>query len=81
MSGLYGPFASTIGLLAYVSIMVQIFVMATEVNVVRARNLWPRALTPALGEPDLRAIELTMHREALAERPDTTTPADTSVEG
>ena len=66
MSGVYGPFASTIGLLAYVSLTVQTFVIATEVSVVRARRLWPRALTSDLGEPDLRAIELTMGREALA---------------
>ena len=36
MSGLYGPFASTIGLLAYVSVIVQVFVIGTEVNVVSA---------------------------------------------
>ena len=66
MSGVYGPFASTIGLLAYVSLTVQIFVVATEVSVVRARRLWPRTLTADLAEPDLRAIELTMGREALA---------------
>jgi membrane protein len=66
MSGVYGPFASTIGLLAYVSLTVQTFVVATEVSVVRARRLWPRTLISDLGEPDLRAIELTMAREALA---------------
>jgi uncharacterized BrkB/YihY/UPF0761 family membrane protein len=67
MSGLYGPFASTIGLLAYVSLIVQVFVLGTEVNVVRARRLWPRAVrTDELGESDWRAIELTMEREALS---------------
>ena len=65
MTGVYGPFAATIGLLAYVSLMVQIFVLATEVNVVRARSLWPRAMTDELGPADLRAIDLTMRREAL----------------
>ena len=54
MSGVYGPFASTIGLLAYVSLTVQIFVVATEVSIVRPRRLWPRALTSDLAEPDLR---------------------------
>jgi uncharacterized BrkB/YihY/UPF0761 family membrane protein len=67
MTGVYGPFAATIGLLAYVSLMVQIFVLATEVNVVRMRSLWPRAMTADLGPADHRAIELTMHREALSE--------------
>ena len=40
-------------------------VFATEVNVVRSKRLWPRALTDELGEPDLRAIALSMQREAL----------------
>ena len=65
MTNVFGPFASTIGLLAYVSLLIQIFVFATEVNVVRSKRLWPRALTEHLGEPDLRAIELSMGREAL----------------
>ena len=39
MSGVYGPFASTIGLLAYVSLLVQVFVVGTEISVVRARRL------------------------------------------
>lgn len=66
MSGLYGPFASTIGLLAYVSVMVQVFVIGTEVNVVSAMRLWPRTMTETLHPPDHRAIQLTMSREALA---------------
>ena len=65
MTGLYGPFATTIGLLAYVSVLVQIFVFGTVVNVVRAKRLWPRAMRPELGPADHRAIELTMQREAL----------------
>jgi uncharacterized BrkB/YihY/UPF0761 family membrane protein len=65
-SGIYGPFATTIGLLAYVSLVVQVFVYATEVNVVRARRLWPRSLSGrGLGEPDARAIDLTLRREQL----------------
>jgi hypothetical protein len=68
-SGIYGPFASTIGLLAYVSLVVQLFVVATEVNVVRSKALWPRSLTGrALGEPDARAIDLTLQRERLLSR-------------
>jgi membrane protein len=69
MSSIYGPFATTIGLLAYVSLAVQLFVLATEVNVVRAKRLWPRSLTGrALGPPDDRAIELTLSREQLFSR-------------
>ena len=67
MTGIYGPFASTIGLLAYVSLVVQVFVFGTEVNVVRAHRLWPRAMSPQLGPADHRAIELTIRREALAD--------------
>jgi uncharacterized BrkB/YihY/UPF0761 family membrane protein len=76
VTGIYGPFASTIGLLAYVSLIVQVFVFGTEVNVVRARRLWPRAVTQQLGEPDWRAIELTMEREALSAPESEPQPAD-----
>jgi uncharacterized BrkB/YihY/UPF0761 family membrane protein len=68
-SGIYGPFATTIGLLAYVSLVVQVLVLSTEVNAVRAKALWPRSLTGrALGEPDARAIDLTFQRERLLSR-------------
>ena len=75
MTNVFGPFASTIGLLAYVSLLLQVFVFATEVNVVRSKRLWPRALADDLGEADLRAIELTMEREALF-APDVVDEAD-----
>jgi uncharacterized BrkB/YihY/UPF0761 family membrane protein len=65
-SGAFGPFATTIGLLAYVSLTVQVFIYATEVNVVRAKHLWPRSLTGRnLGDADARAIHLTLRRERL----------------
>jgi hypothetical protein len=52
---------------------VQLFVLATEVNVVRARRLWPRSLTGRdLTEVDQRASELTMRREQLVPRGDAT---------
>jgi len=73
LTSIYGPFATTIGLLAYVSLLVQLFVLATEVNVVRARRLWPRSLTGRdLTEVDQRAIELTMRREQLVRHGDAT---------
>ncbi len=46
--------------------IVQLFVIATEVNVVSAKRLWPRSMTETLSAPDYRAIDLTMTREALA---------------
>ena len=48
------------------SLVVQLFVLATEVNVVRSKALWPRSLTGrSLGEPDARAIDLTLQRGRL----------------
>ncbi|HEX5937302.1 MAG TPA: YihY/virulence factor BrkB family protein [Actinomycetota bacterium] len=41
----YGEtFAIVIGLLAWISLFAQLFLLAAEVNVVRARRLWPRSL-------------------------------------
>ncbi|HKA05375.1 MAG TPA: YihY/virulence factor BrkB family protein [Acidimicrobiales bacterium] len=84
LTGVYGPFATTIGLLAYVSLAVQLFVFATEVNVVRARKLWPRSLSGrALGEPDAQALRLTLRRERLLSRQQLTerglTPAEAAA--
>jgi membrane protein len=75
MTNVFGPFASTVGLLAYVSLLIQTFVLATEVNVVRSKRLWPRALTDELGEPDRRAFALSMQREALFEPAEMDEPA------
>ena len=36
---------------AYVSLIVQVFVFGTEVNVVRAQRLWPRAISPSSAPP------------------------------
>lgn len=80
MTGVFGPFASTVGLLAYVSLSVQIFVIATEVNVVKARRLWPRALTGPLGAADRKAIALSMQREALTAPDELESPPRTPPE-
>jgi membrane protein len=40
----YGFFAIVIGLLAWISLAAQLFLLAAEINVVRARRLWPRSL-------------------------------------
>ncbi|HRE03180.1 MAG TPA: YihY/virulence factor BrkB family protein, partial [Ilumatobacteraceae bacterium] len=40
----YGTFAIVIGLLSWMFLIGQVFVIAAEVNVVRARRLWPRGL-------------------------------------
>jgi YihY family inner membrane protein len=53
-SELYGFFAIVLGLLAWIYLGAQITVYAAELNVVRARRLWPRALFPP---PRTRADE------------------------
>jgi YihY family inner membrane protein len=42
----YGTFAIVIGLLSWLYLMGQFTLFAAEVNVVRARHLWPRSLFP-----------------------------------
>jgi membrane protein len=49
----YGFFAIVIGLLTWIFLIAQVFVLAAEVNVVRARRLWPRSLVdPPLDRTD-----------------------------
>jgi len=45
-SQVYGFFAFVLGLLAYIALAAQMSLYAAEVNVVRARRLWPRSLFP-----------------------------------
>ena len=40
----YGTFAGVIGLLSWMYLLAQVTMFATEINVVRARRLWPRSL-------------------------------------
>jgi membrane protein len=49
---LYGAFALVLGLLAWLYLGAQLTMFAAEINVVRARRLWPRSL---FGEPVLDA--------------------------
>jgi hypothetical protein len=52
----YGVFATVLGLVVWVYILVQITVYAAEINVVLTRRLWPRAIVqPPLTEAD-RAV-------------------------
>ncbi|HEX6579582.1 MAG TPA: YihY/virulence factor BrkB family protein [Actinomycetota bacterium] len=52
-SAVYGLFATVIGLLAWIYLAAQLFLVAGEVNVVLARHLWPRSLAPPpLGTKD-----------------------------
>jgi membrane protein len=54
---LYGFFALVLGLLAWLYLGAQLVIFAAEVNVVRARRLWPRSfLSEPLLEADRRAL-------------------------
>jgi YihY family inner membrane protein len=53
----YGFFKIVIGLLTWIFVLAQVFVVAAEVNVVRARRLWPRGLSePPLAPTDRRVL-------------------------
>lgn len=41
----YGSFATVIGLLTWLFVSSQLIILAAEINVVRARRLWPRSLS------------------------------------
>lgn len=56
-SQVYGFFAIVIGLLAWISLAAQVFLLAAEINVVRARRLWPRSLmAPPLADEDREVL-------------------------
>ena len=53
----YGLFAVVIGLLTWIYLGAQVTLLGAEMNVVRARRLWPRALDPdRLMQADERAL-------------------------
>ncbi len=53
----YGTFATVIGLLAWLYLGAQMTLLAAEVNVVKKRRLWPRAIVqPPLTGADVRAL-------------------------
>jgi len=55
----YGVFATVLGLIAWIFLAVKITVYAAEINVVLARELWPRSiLQPPLTEADRRSMTL-----------------------
>jgi YihY family inner membrane protein len=63
-SEVYGFFAIVLGLILFLSLGAQLTIYAAEVNVVRARRLWPRSLVqPPLTEPDRVALRQIAQRE------------------
>jgi membrane protein len=55
----YGAFGVVLGLLAFFYLQAQLTLYVVELDVVRAKKLWPRALAPPpLADADMRAYEL-----------------------
>ena len=65
-SHVYGLFAIVIGLLGWLYLGAQLLLLAAELNVVRARRLWPRTLreTRETTEPDREALAGEAKEEA-----------------
>ena len=63
---IYGVFAIVIGLLAWIALFAQLFLLAAEVNVVRARRLWPRSLSEPQLAPEDREVLADQAREERA---------------
>jgi membrane protein len=67
MSQTYGLFAIVLGLLAWLYLQAQVVVYAAEINVVRARRLWPRSIAPQdVTDGDRRAYEEYVERDERA---------------
>jgi membrane protein len=65
-TAVYGAFAIVIGLLAWISLFAQLFLMAAEVNVVRVRRLWPRSLVDRPPTPRDREVVAAQAEEERA---------------
>lgn len=64
----YGTFAVVIGLLAWIHLGALLMVMSAELNVVRARGLWPRSLLGVELPEDERVMRALAKAEARDER-------------
>ena len=51
-SQLYGYFGSILGLVSFLFIAAEVTLIAAEINVVKARHLYPRSLTPPFTSAD-----------------------------
>lgn len=61
----YGAFAAVFGLLVWIALLAHVLLLANEINVVRAKRLWPRSLTrTAPTDADRRALGETVRRES-----------------
>lgn len=57
-SALYGVFGVVLGFLTWLYLQAQVTLVAIEIDVVRARGLWPRGLLPPLTAADLTAYRM-----------------------
>jgi YihY family inner membrane protein len=65
-SDVYGTFAVMFGLLVWIALLARVTLLAGEINVVRAKRLWPRSiLGVSPTDADRRALEENMARETL----------------
>jgi membrane protein len=55
-SNVYGTLALVIGLLVWIYLGGQLTLLCAEINVVRARQLWPRGIAPPLTPADQRVL-------------------------
>jgi YihY family inner membrane protein len=63
-SQVYGFFAIVLGLLSWLYLSAEVTLYAAEVNVVRARRLWPRSIVqPPLTEPDRDVLRGIVEQE------------------
>jgi len=63
-SQVYGFFAIVLGLLSWLYLSAQLTLFAAELNVVRARRLWPRSIVqPPLTEPDREVLRGIVEQE------------------
>jgi inner membrane protein YhjD len=63
-SQVYGVFGLVLAMLSFLYLAAQVTVYAAEINVVRARHLWPRSIVqPPLTEPDRQALSEIAGRE------------------
>src|SRR5215216_827489 len=77
----YGTFAIVIGLLAWIYLGAQMTLFAAEVNVVRKRRLWPRAIVqPPLTEADERALRSYAEQEERRPEEDVNVRIEESVQ-
>jgi YihY family inner membrane protein len=80
-SNTYGTFAIVIGLLAWIYLGAQVTLVAAEVNVVRKRRLWPRAIVqPPLTEADERALKSYAEQEERRPEEDVTVRIEESAQ-